>query len=279
MEYIGEVITSRNNPFVKWAASLTEKKGRSLSESFLIEGEKLSFEALEYGLPVSHIIVTEAELSKLGDSLYSRLGKNAYAKTELKVVSKEVFEKISTEKSPQGIISIVKYLDFFSKVDIIYKEEFLKYDTERVLFLCSVRDPGNLGAVIRCAAAFGIDRIIMTNDCADIYSPRTVRAAMGSLFRLKITVVTDPFAAVEAFSELGRRVLAAELRPGALALGEVGLSARDVIMIGNEGHGIPAELSSLCSASVYIPISENTESLNASSAATVFMWEQSKLKL
>ncbi len=276
MEFKNEVITSRNNPFVKWAVSLSDKKGRAEARAFLAEGEKLSFEALEYGLPVTHIIVEKGKLDKNRERLSYYLDGAYRGKCELKVVAKSVFEKISTEKAPQGVISIIKYLDFFRKVDIIYKEEFFISKGERALFLCSLRDPNNLGSVIRCAAAFGIGHIILSADCADVYNPKTVRCAMGSLFKLKITEVSDTETFVKAARAAGRRVLAAELSERAVALSELGLRADDVIMIGNEGHGIPEEISASCDASVYIPISENTESLNASCAAAVLMWEQSK---
>ncbi len=276
MDIKTEIITSRSNPFVKWAATLLDKKGRAESSSFLIEGEKLTYEALEYGLPVTHIIVAESKFEKNKQRLKSYIFGKYDGKCELKVLSDGVFEKISTEKAPQGVISIIKYLDFFRKVDIIYKEEFFIKEDERALFLCSLRDPANLGSVIRCAAAFGIEHIVLSSDCADIYNPRTVRCAMGSLFKLKITTVENTEDFVRAARACGRRVLAAELKEGALALSDIGLSASDIIMIGNEGHGIPAQISEMCTSSVYIPISENTESLNASCAAAVFMWEQSK---
>lgn len=276
MSFNGEIITSRNNPFIKWVASLSEKKGRNENKSFLLEGEKLTFEAIKYVLPITHVIVTEESFEKNKDRLLNAIAEKNGLKIEIKIVTLSVFEKISGEKSPQGMISVVKYLDFFRKVDIIYKEDFFILDSERALFLYSVRDPVNLGAVIRCAVAFGINHIVLSSDCADVYNSRTVRCAMGSLFRVKITTVSSTEDFIRAAQYNSRRVLAAELRDGAVALGEVGLSASDVIMIGNEGHGIPKEISDLCDASVYIPISENTESLNASSAATVFMWEQSK---
>ena len=271
-----EIITSRNNPFVKWAASLSDKKGRAAAESFFVEGEKLTLEALEYGLPVTHIIITEAEFAATEKKLGVLLSKPCYKTVEVKIVSDGVFEKISTEKSPQGVITIIKYLDFFRKVDIIYKEEFFISNGERALFLCSVRDPLNLGAVIRCAVALGVSHIVLSSDCADVYNPRTVRCAMGSLFKVKITIVKDTVSFIRAARANSRRVLAAELRDGAVSLGDIGLRASDIIIIGNEGHGIPEEISAACDASVYIPISKDTESLNASSAATVFMWEQSK---
>lgn len=272
-----EIITSRSNPFVKWAVSLSDKKYRNESEAFLIEGEKLTLEALEYGLPVTHIIITEEEKEKFKKRLVNIPTDEKYKNLEIKTVSDGVFEKISSEKSPQGVISIIKYLDFFRKVDIIYKEEFFISDRERVLFLSSLRDPTNLGAVIRCAVAFGIEHIVLTSDCADVYSSRTVRCAMGSLFKVKITTVSRPEDFIAAAQHNGRRVLAAELREGAVGINDIGLRASDILMIGNEGHGIPKELSSACDASVFIPISKSAESLNASSAAAVFMWEQSKL--
>jgi TrmH family RNA methyltransferase len=145
------------------------------------------------------------------------------------------------------------------------------------MILCSVRDPGNLGSVIRSAVAFGVGSVILSSDCADLYNPKTVRGAMGSLFRVRCTVVDDLRSTVEQIKASGRRVFAAELSEGAISVSDVGVLQDDVFIIGNEGHGIPREISEACSGSVYIPISSKTESLNASVAAAVFMWEQSKI--
>ena len=277
MKLIKDIITSRNNPKIKWVTSLQAKKGRAEARSFVAEGEKLSLEALDAGLPVDHIIVRidqkDAWLAKINKYLEDE----KYAQTEIIFTDDSVFEKISTEKSPEGVISVIKYLDFFNNADIIYKEEFFLKDNERALALCSVRDPGNLGAVIRSATAFGVDHIILSADCADVYNSRTVRAAMGSLFRTRITEVSSLSDFIFAAKENGRRVFAAELTESAIALTDLDLRPSDVFIIGNEGHGIPAEISSECDKSVYIPISKKTESLNAAVAAALFMWEQSKL--
>ena len=192
-------------------------------------------------------------------------------------LSEGAFSKISTEKAPQGIISVIKYLDFFRNMDIIYKEDFFISRGERALSLYSLRDPGNLGAVIRSAVAFGVQHIVLSADSADIYNPKTVRAAMGTMFGVKITVVKDFESFVRAAKECGRAVYAAELSYGARSIKEIDLTAEDIFIIGNEGHGIPKEISSACTGSVYIPISEGVESLNASVAASVFMWEQNNL--
>lgn len=276
MKIIDNVITSRNNETVKWAAALSAKKERERSRAFIAEGEKLSFEALDTGLPVSHIFVHESKK----DTLFARLKKyfsnNFYKDTAVITLSDGAFSKISTESAPQGIISVIKYLDFFKDTDIIYKEEFLKLPNERAIFLSSVRDPGNLGAVIRSAAAFGVDHIILTADSADIYNPKTVRSAMGSLFHVKATVVRDAVGTVKELISSGRRAFAAELREGAVSVADAALTSSDVVIIGNEGHGISPDLSAASSGSVYIPISGKTESLNAAVAAALFMWEINK---
>ncbi len=262
---------------VKWAASLSGKKGRDESKEFIAEGEKLTLEALDAGLPITHILVSAAKKDRILNKLDKFLYDENYKDTSVIMLSEEAFAKISTEIAPQGVISVIKYLDFFRKIDIIYKEEFFIEPSERLIILSSVRDPANVGAVIRSAAAFGVDHIILTADSADLYNPKTVRSAMGSLFRVKATVLSDMEGFIRALRASGRRVYAAELTADAMPLSEIGLSATDTVIIGNEGHGVSPELSSASTGKAYIPISKKTESLNAAVAAAIFMWEQSKI--
>ena len=276
MYFDSEVITSRNNQFVKWASSLADKKNRKESGYFIAEGVKLTKEAFKAGLPIDYLIVSENKKDS-GLEFLSEYKKDArYEKCRIITVSEGVFEKISTEKAPQGVISVIKHLDFFRDMDIIYKEEFFLKPEEKAIFLFSVRDPSNLGAVIRSSVAFGTDHVILSKDCADIYNPKTVRSAMGSLFRVKVTTVNDVSSFIRSAKENSRRVFAAELTETAISLSDIGLGSSDIVMIGNEGHGIDKGISAICDGSVYIPISKKTESLNASVAAAIFMWEQSK---
>ena len=272
-----DIISSRNNPTVKWAASLAEKKGRESEKCFIAEGEKLTLEALRRGLPVTHIFVNAEKDERISALLSEFDGDKRHESCRVIYLSESAFSKISTEKAPQGIISVIKYLDFFRNLDIIYKEDFFIPKGERVLSLYSLRDPGNLGAVIRSAAAFGVKHIVLSADSADIYNPKTVRAAMGTMFGIKLTFVSDFASFVTSARENGRRVYAAELTDSAVSVKDVGLSGDDIFIIGNEGHGIPREISTLCTGSVYIPISEGVESLNASVAAAVFMWQQNNV--
>ena len=272
-----DLITSRNNPKIKWVASLSEKKKRNAYSAFFVEGEKLLIEALESSLPVSHVFIRETDAERINKLISNYSTCEKFGDTEIIYVSESVFEKISTEKSPEGVITVIKYLDFFHIIDIIYKEEFFSSPSERVLALCSVRDPGNLGAVIRSAVAFGVDHIVLSQDCADIYNHKTIRAAMGGLFKIKISIVKDFDQFILCAKDNGRRIYAAELNKNAISLPELDMRRSDIFIIGNEGHGIPYEISRLCTSSVYIPISPRTESLNASVAAAMFMWEQNKV--
>ncbi len=277
MKFNNEIISSRNNPLVKWAATLSEKKGQRAAEAFIAEGEKLVVEALKTKLPVTHIFIMESRKERILSIIDPFVNCSNYENCQVIILSDSAFMKISTEKAPQGVISVIKYLDFFRNMDIIYKEDFFILTDERALLLYSLRDPGNLGAVIRSAVAFGVEHIVISADSADIYNPKTVRAAMGSLFKVKITVVSDIASFINTSRQCGKNIYAAELSDSAISVKDLNLSSGDIFMIGNEGHGIPREISSLCTGSVYIPISDRTESLNASVAAAVFMWEQNKL--
>ena len=277
MKIFQDIISSRNNPTVKWAASLAEKKGRCEVGAFIAEGEKLTLEALRRSLPVTHIFVMEGKEGRILDLISPFKELSIYENCQVITLSEGAFSKISTEKAPQGVISVIKHLDFFRNLDIIYKEDFFILKGERVLSLYSLRDPGNLGAVIRSAVAFGVQHIVLSADSADIYNPKTVRAAMGTMFGVKITFVKDFKSFVIAAKENGRAVYAAELSEGARNVRDIDLKSDDIFIIGNEGHGIPKEISENCTGSVFIPISEGAESLNASVAAAVFMGEQNNL--
>lgn len=276
MKITPEIITSRKNPLIVLAASLSEKKYREQHGLFLAFGHKLCHEAAITGAPVSHVILSETYAASHKEKICAEFSAECYKDTELTVVSEGCFEKITTEKAPDGVILIIKHLDISKKYNKIDMEVFEKLG--RAIMLCSIRDPGNLGTVLRSAGAFGISYVILTDDCADVYNPRTVRAAMGAVFRVPTLRVADATEAVKLLQGQGRRVFAAELREGALPLDGISPRASDVFIIGNEGHGIPTALSEACDGSVYLPIAPEAESLNAATAASILLWEQAKIK-
>ena len=186
--------------------------------------------------------------------------------------------KISDEKSPEGIITVAKRIDKLAKIATINNMAEILSDGRRVMALESLRDPGNLGTIIRSAAAFGIDTLILSSDCADLYNPKTLRGAMGALFSREVFIADDLAVVLREISRAGRRTLAAALSPDAVMLGEANLTAKDCIVVGNEGHGLSESVLRACDGAVVIPMMTGVgvESLNAATAASILMWEQTK---
>ncbi|MBO5040851.1 MAG: RNA methyltransferase [Clostridia bacterium] len=261
------LITSRSNPLIIETASLKEKKYRERSSLFIFEGVKLFDEAVKRGVEIVRVFATEK---------MTEYCKNSAFKGEIITVSDSVYEKLSNEKAPEGIICVAKYIDKSHNMNKIYNKEEFENSEKRVIILSSLRDPGNLGTVIRSASAFGVDEIIMSSDCADIYNPKTVRAAMGTLFSQSVSYVDDLASTVKEMNAGGYITLAAVLDDNAKALNDVKIGKKTAFIIGNEGHGIAPDVIESASGTVYIPMAEGVESLNAAIAASVFMWQAYK---
>ena len=268
-------ISSRSNPFVQKYAKLSDKKYRESEKLFLLEGAKLFGEAVEHEIGIEAVLILEG---KNGDITARTLQKcrsmPVYADTLCLCLSESAFSKISTEKSPDGVICVVKHLDNFHFLNKIERNHAEMYAEEKIMLLCGVRDPGNMGTIARSAAAFGFDRLIVSADVADPYSSRAMRAAMGAFFKLQVDFVSDFASVPTALRAAGRRVFCAELREGAVSLDALEVQTTDCFMIGNEGHGIPKEISAICTGSVYIPLAPNSESLNAAIAASILAFVQ-----
>ncbi len=258
-----EKITSRNNPLIKETAKLSDKKYRDKSGLFAFEGRKLLREAIASKAPLEHIFVTESALTSLPLQELS---------CKITLVADEVYEKISFEKSPEGIFCVSKALDKFHNINIIYRREDFFDGT--FLLLDGIRDPGNLGTVLRTASAFGCGTVILSADCADIYNSKTVRASMGAVFRQRTVRVSDMCSTVNELKLVGKAVLAAALDKSSRSLFDIKIDKDVCFIIGNEGNGIRREVIDSASGSVIIPMEENTESLNAAAAATVLLYEQ-----
>ncbi len=263
-----ETVTSRSNPALMRAASLKDKKFRRKYGAFLCDGIKLFYELCDAGCEISLIWVNEDMRERILQ-LVGAKEKECGREFEIRLAASAAFSKLTDENGSEGIVCEAPFISRHISGDGSVTEG------ERAVMLTSLRDPGNLGTVARSAHAFNITRLILTADCADIYSPKTLRAAMGAVFKLDITVVPDGAEAVRRIRESGRRVYAAELRAGAISMLEADIKSNDVFIIGNEGSGIPENVSREADGSVYIPINARSESLNAAAAAAVLMWHQS----
>ena len=270
-----DYISSRSNPLVQRYSKLSDKKHRESEGLFMLDGAKLFAEAVDSKIDIEAVLFCEGKENPIAMKALEKMrSDNAFKGVRYVCLNESAFAKISTEKSPDGVICIAKHLDNFNFYNKIERNDTLEYESEKIMALCSVRDPGNIGTIARSAVAFGFDRILVSADSADPYNARAMRASMGAFFKIKVDFVEDFKSVPSALISSGRRVLCAELREGAVSLDDIGVTARDCFMIGNEGHGIPEEISKECSASVYIPIAPNSESLNAAIAASVLAFVQ-----
>jgi TrmH family RNA methyltransferase len=272
MLFGNEIITSRQNPTVVKLCALLDKKERRKTRLFRIDGYKLLSEAIECGAEIELVAVCSEKADR-----FMPLAQRSGARTIL--LSPEVFSKISDEKSPEGVIAVVKYIDKLHKSVSPSDIPAIAASERRIMAFESLRDPGNLGTVIRSASAFGVDTLILSDDCADIYNPKTLRGAMGAIFSREIFFSSDLTGVLSRFSCEGRRVLAATLDTESVSVGKAALTAKDIVVIGNEGHGLSKNVVEVSDLSVILPIDtgRGVESLNAATAASVFMWEQRRL--
>lgn len=256
-----EMLTSRTGATVGMLAKLKDGKYRDTYGLYLAEGVKLTEEALAAGVEIDMVLVCE---DGLDNERIVACVNNAHAKQiPIKLTTNEVFTKVSTEKAPQGIIAVLKRK---SHADAAFTK------IGRYFLLDTIQDPGNLGTILRSAVAFGVDGLILYG-CTDPTGPKTVRAAMGALFRCPITITNDLCRTIAELQQDGHRVLAAALGENSLTAGVAELRPNDCVVIGNEGHGVSPAAIEQCDGVLRIPMQAVTESLNASVAASVLLWE------
>ena len=242
-------ITSRENPQIKQICALTSAAKKRRKEGlFVCEGFTLLEEALRRGLEPRAVYCLDSQAHRLPK-----------LNCPCALVNQSVLEKMSDVPAPQGVVFTLP-LPETGKV----------LTGSRFLALDSLRDPGNMGTILRTADAFGLDGVILLGDCVDVYSPKVVRSAMGSLFSTKLYAMTAQELR-QQLDGLGVPMYAATLAADSRPVTELDLKSSCVI-IGNEAHGVSAETSACCTGSVIVPI-QSAESLNAGVAAGILMWE------
>jgi RNA methyltransferase, TrmH family len=245
-------IQSSSNPRIQAARKLLKRRK---DKSFLIEGKKLFEEAIRSRLSFKEVFVTpEIWESKL--PLFTDLERDH---VPIYVSSAKILKTISDVETPPGLIGVVKRPEPPSTLRV---ERF-------ALLLLSIRDPGNFGAIVRTAEACGCEWIAHTSDCADPFSPKVVRASMGSLFRVPLLEVRDWNNFVNQLRSSGTNVCALQSRGG---IPLTTWKARFPILacIGSESHGLPQDLP--VDEAITIPMQHEVESLNAAVAASVFLF-------
>ena len=247
------MISSASNDFVKHIKKLQAKKSyRREEESFVVEGLRL----VKDGLKNIHTIV-------MSESFDASLIADLTGK-EIVTVTDKVFKEISDTVKPQGIMGIAKMCSV-PEEDIADKNPF-------IVFCDAVADPGNMGTIIRTADAVGASAVVLGSGCVDLYNPKTVRSTMSSLFNVKIVETQDSIKTLVNFKNKGIRICGTTPMVNKVIY-TADFKGPVAVVIGNEANGISCEILDLCDEKLKIPMLGSTESLNASVAAAVTMYE------
>lgn len=258
-------ITSPNNKHIKHIKSLQRKKYRDKHGEFIIEGLRIIEHALENNAKISAIYYSD----EIHD--YEILKKITDRNINIYKIDRQVFKDISTTENSQGILGVIKKKSFTVE-DFIEKNEF------SILILDRLQDPGNVGTIIRTADAAGFDGIIITKGCVDIYNSKTVRSTMGSIFTMPVIHIDHLDKFIYNLKSREVNVISTTLNAKKYHY-EVTYGKKNAIIIGNEGRGISKELIELSNIKVKIPMIGRAESLNASVASGIIIYEIVRQKI
>ena len=249
----GEIITSLDNSMIKEARSLQEKKYRRFHGKFLVDGKKLVNEVVLGAAEVDKIFVDSTRISEFGDILSKFDGK-------LVPVTPKVLDSISENATPQGILA-----------EVFMREtgEFVFEKNEPILILDRIQDPGNLGTIIRTAAASGFFKIVLI-DSADHFSPKVVRASSGGVFYVDLYRMSED--EIISYCKANDIVMLVADMGGENIYKMQKPTENFALVIGNEGQGVSDNFSKNGRV-VSLPMKEQMESLNAGICASILMYE------
>jgi RNA methyltransferase, TrmH family len=257
-------ITSLANPDIKAAKALTLKKNRIAEKRFLAEGAKLCFDALDAGWEVETLFIARTMMDEPHVAKLAMRAVNAGA-TLLKVPEKAI-ANITRRDNPQAVVSIIK--ERLSALNALGPLTA----NETIIALDRVRDPGNLGTIIRTADAAGIKGVVLVGECVDVFSLETVRATMGSLFAVPIVKATPE--ALFAFANANNAQIIGTHLAGAKDYRSLDYKAKPtIILMGNEQSGLPDVLAQQCDALALIPQTGKADSLNLAVASALMIYE------
>ncbi|HOM01667.1 MAG TPA: 23S rRNA (guanosine(2251)-2'-O)-methyltransferase RlmB [Acetivibrio sp.] len=255
-------ISSVQNPVIKEIKSLKQKKYREEKNMFFIEGIRFMEEALKEEVQIHKILVSD----KLGDTNSGReiLDKVNSGGYSVFALPHKLFTEISDTQNPQGILAVLGIKNY-SIEDVWDAKNFF-------IVLDSIQDPGNMGTIIRTADAVGATGVIVSKGCVDVYNPKVLRSTMGSIFHVPICLSEDIIETMESMKKRGVTICASHLE-GNCDYFDLEYNKNIAIVIGNEANGISENIKNYADILVRIPMPGRAESLNASVAAGILMYE------
>ncbi len=239
--------TSVDNPKIKQIKKLSQKKYRDKYDEFMVEGSHLVLEAYKTGY-LKELILEKNELFPLP--------------VETNYVTNDIINYLSALESPSNIIGVCN------------KKKETTSIGNKVLMIDNIQDPGNLGTIIRSAAAFNVDTIILSPNTVDIYNTKVVRATQGMLFHIDI-ITTNLTEKIQELKDEGYKIMGTKVTNGK-SLKSVEKNKKFVIIVGNEGSGVSEEVLDSCDEYIYIDMSSMCESLNVAVATSIILYELDK---
>ena len=255
---------SPTDELIKHIKKLKDKKERDSSNEYVIEGIKLIQEAIQENVNIKQIIVCDdcdKTESIPKDLMYE------IAKYDCIYVTKKIFKYISEVQEPQGILAIIDKNNSDSEID---------YTQDIIVALDDVQDPGNLGTILRTVDSIGLTQILVSKGTADSYNPKVVRSTMGAIFRIKIIESEDLEKTLREIKKHKFKVVVTSLQTEN-SIYEINYNKK-VIVIGNEAKGVEKNIQELADEKIKIPMLGKTESLNASVATGIVLYEYVRQK-
>jgi TrmH family RNA methyltransferase len=258
------IITSQHNNFIKKLKCLKERKERHTTKSYLVEGLRLVKHAFTLNLAPLEIVITSSFQRAPEQAAF--INQIERMQLPLTVVSDLIFEKLADTHTPQGILAVMP-------MPCYELDRLLNSPGARLwLLLDNIQDPGNLGTMLRSCDAAGFSGMILSKNCADIFSPKVLRSTMGSIFHTPFVYVDNLAETITHLRHCGIRVYATHLA-GAHNCYTTDLTNNIAVVIGNEAAGVSEPVVQACDAMIKIPMQGEAESLNAAVAASVLMFE------
>lgn len=260
-----QIITSKDNETIKQIKKLKEKKYRDKEKAYLAEGIKLVSEAILEKASISKIIICEECLNK---NTIDKKVLYDIAKYDCIYVSSPVFNILTDVANPQGVIAVINQNKSSTTVD---------FSQDLILVLDGIQDPGNIGTILRTADSVGLKQIILSDKCGDVYNPKVVRSTMGAIFRINIIKSDNLIQIIKEIQKNKFRVLATDLNTNK-SIYDVDYN-KIAVVIGNEANGVSNDILELADEKIVIPMLGKTESLNASVATGVILYEYVRRKI
>lgn len=251
------MLTSLQNPLIKQIRKLHSAKERRSQNLFLLEGTHLIEEACKVNYPLASACCTE-QWQAMHSNLWQQLCLQA---ERAEIVSADVLKAIATTVQPDGVVATAK------------RQPLAKLaPTGLILALETIQDPGNLGTIVRTAAAAGASGLWLSQDSVDIDNPKVLRASAGQWFRLPMAISSELKATCLECQRAGMQIVAT-LPNAKSTYWEINWQQPTLILLGNEGAGLSSELSAIANKQVSIPLSAGVESLNVAIAAALLLYE------